>query len=477
MGTGSQAGLAFMTVALNELEVAWALLGQQRFDEARRQSSVILQRFPQNVSALACHAMANWKAGGDIDSSVTEMERAVALAPEVASIRHNLATLLASRGDSEAATAQFREALRIKPDDTIAFYGLTQNFKFREDNRLVNAMVGLHGNGALNPASREFLAFGLAKVFDDLGVPYKAMTYAIEANKLGERPFEMAREAAALEELKELARLDSFRKTRDSGHPTRAPLFIVGMPRSGTTLVESILSRHPDVVAQGETGEVADIEMQAFARLRTAGRESNRHELILQLDRDWLAAQAEAMMERAVTRFSSPFKIITDKMPENAVRLGLIKRLFPHARIVHVRRHPLDVGVSNFFQRFSEGQGYSNRLDWIGARTRQIADSMEIWKQALDLEILDVSYEKLVANTEVEARRLVAFAGLDWNEACLEPQRTSRSVLTASQWQVRQPIYRGSVARWTRYEPWLGPMIEAMGGFEWIDREIAAISG
>src|SRR4051812_28460813 len=254
-----------MTVALNELEVAWALLGQQRFDEARRQSSVILQRFPQNVSALACHAMANWKAGGAIDNSVAEMERAVALAPEVASIRHNLATLLASRGDSEAATTQFREALRIKPDDTIAFYGLTQNFKFREDNRLVNAMVGLHGNPALDPGAREFLAFGLAKVFDDLGVPYKAMTYAIEANKLGERPFEMAREAAALDELKELARLDAFRKAGDSGHATRAPLFIVGMPRSGTTLVESILSRHPDVVAQGETGEVAGIEMQAFA--------------------------------------------------------------------------------------------------------------------------------------------------------------------------------------------------------------------
>ena len=285
------------------------------------------------------------------------------------------------------------------------------------------------------------------------------------------------REGAALDELKELARLDAFRKARDSGHPTRAPLFIVGMPRSGTTLVESILSRHPDVVAQGETGEVAEIEEMAYARLGAAGRRLNRHELMLQLDRDWLAAQAEAMMKRAAARFSAPFKIITDKMPENAVRLGLIKRLFPHARIVHVRRHPLDVGVSNFFQRFSSGQGYSNRLDWIGIRTRQIADSMAIWKQALDLEILDVSYEKLVTDTEMEARRLVAFAGLDWDPACLEPQRTSRSVLTASQWQVRQPIYRRSMARWMRYEPWLGPMVEAMGGFEWIDREVEAISG
>lgn len=466
-----------MTVALNELEVAWALLGEQRFGEACRQAQSILNRFPENVSALACHAMANWKGGGDVDQSIGEMQRAVALAPEVASIRHNLATLLASRGDSEQATAQFREALRIKPDDTMAFYGLTQNFKFREDSQLVNAMVGLHGDPALDDTRREFLDFGLAKVFDDLGVPYKAMSYAIEANRLGQRPFDIAREGAALDELKELTRLDAFRHARDSGHPSRAPLFIVGMPRSGTTLVESILSRHPDVVAQGETGEVAMIEDLAARRLGQGGQRLNRHDLMLRLDRDWLAAQAEGLMKRAISRFAVPFKVITDKMPENAVRLGLIKRLFPHARIVYVRRHPLDVGVSNFFQRFSVGQGYSNRLDWIGVRTRQIADSMVAWKQALDLDILDVSYEKLVADPETEARRLIAFAGLEWNEACLQPQLTSRSVLTASQWQVRQPIYRGSVARWKRYEPWLGPMIEAMGGFEWIDREVATISG
>ena len=120
---------------------------------------------------------------------------------------------------------------------------------------------------------------------------------------------------------------------------------------------------------------------------------------------------------------------------------------------------------------------FSTRLDWIGTYTRQIADSMAVWKRTLDLPILDVGYEQLVADPETQARRLIAFAGLDWDPRCLEPQRTQRSVLTASQWQVRQPIYRGSVDRWRRYEPWLGPMIDAMGGFDWIDREVAEISG
>jgi hypothetical protein len=464
-----------MTVPLNELDLAWAFLGQQQYARSMQHASAVLARFPDNVSALVCHAMANWKNGGDIGVSLDEMGQAIRLAPQVASIRHNLATLLASRGEGEQASAQFREALRIKPDDTVAFYSLTQNSKFHEESDLVHSMVALYGQSWLERGRREFLAFGLAKVFDDLGVPEKAMSYAIEANRLGARPFELASEAAALDQLGELANLDAFRRARASGYPSRAPLFIVGMNRSGTTLVESILSRHPDVLALGETSEIFDIETESYARLGAAGANVGRHEMMLGLGRDWLSARAETTMKNTATRATAPFKIVTDKLPENAVRLGLVARLFPNARVVYVRRHPLDTGISNFFQRFSAGNGHSTRLDWIGARTRQIADSMVVWKRALDLPILDVSYEKLVADPEGESRRLMEFAGLDWTDECLEPQRTQRSVMTASQWQVRQPIYRGSVDRWKQYEPWLAPMIEAMGGFAWIDGEVDAI--
>jgi len=242
-----------MTVAMPELDRAWALLGQQRFAEATRQSAAILARFPGNVSALACHAMANWKNEGDIVVSLAEMRRAVKAAPNEASLRHNLATLLASAGEQDAAAEQFREALRIKPDDTLAFYGLTQNLKFREESDLIRAMVALERNPALDAHRREFLNYGLAKVFDDLNVPERAMPYAIEANRLGLRPFDAAREAAMLRELEELAGLDAFRRARNTGHPSSAPLFIVGMPRSGTTLVEAVLGRHPDVLALGES--------------------------------------------------------------------------------------------------------------------------------------------------------------------------------------------------------------------------------
>src|SRR6185312_10489048 len=211
------------------------------------------------------------------------------------------------------------------------------------------------------------------------------------------------------------------------------PLFIVGMPRSGTTLVESILARHPDVVALGESSAMLDLEATAYGRPNPSRRSISRHELMLDLDRDWLKARAEEWGRHVASQARRPFTIVTDKLPENAVRLGLIKRLLPKARVIHVRRHPLDTGVSNFFQRFSSGQGFSTRLDWIGIRTRQVADSMAIWKGALDLPILDVSYEKLVADPEPEARRLVAFADLDWTDACLTPEKATSSVRTASQ--------------------------------------------
>lgn len=464
-----------MTVPMPDLDRAWQLLTHERFAEALQLSGAVLARSPGNVSAHVCHAMANWKNEGDIGASIEEMRQAVTAAPMEASIRHNLATLLASAGDVEGAAREFGTALTIKPDDTLAFYGLTQNQKFREETELVRTMVGLEKDPALDKGRREFLNYGLAKVYDDLKVPERAMAYALAANTLGARPYDLAGEGHALDQLKELAGLDAFRRARGSGHPSNAPLFIVGMPRSGTTLVEAILARHPEVFSLGESMLMHELEGVAFQRVaNTRPDAGRRHAVMLDLDRDWLRAKAEIWMQHVTARARRPFAVVTDKLPENAIRLGLIKRLFPKARVVHVRRHPLDTGVSNFFQRFSSGQGFSTRLDWIGVRTRQVADSMENWKQALDMPILDVSYERLVANPDDEARRLVDFAGLDWNDACLSPEKASRSVLTASQWQVRQPINAASVARWKRYEPWLSPMIEAMGGMGWVERESAA---
>ncbi len=457
-----------MNLAVSELDLAWTLLNQGRAAEAARRATSVLKRFPDNVSALVCKAMALWRAGAPIDTSLQLMGRAVELAPDEASVRHNWATLLASSGDLGAASAQFREALRIKPDDTAAFYSLAWNEKFTEENTLVRDAVALHRSGHLDNAAREFLAFGLAKVFDDLGQPERAMPYALEANGIAPRPFDLAGEDRTLDMLRTVAAEDRYRQSGNSGHPSAAPVFIVGMNRSGTTLVESILSRHPKVMALGEASIVMPIEQQAMA---ASGRAEDRHSLALRLNNTWLGEQAEHLLTLARRRAAQPFDVITDKLPENAVRLGLAWKLFPRARVIRLRRHPLDVGVSNFFQRYMVGQGFSYRMELIGRRAVQLSESLALWTRSTDLPTLDVSYEALVADPETQSRRIIEFVGLEWDPLCLEPQRTQRAVLTASQWQVRQPIYRGSVGRWKRYETWLSPMIEAMGGFDWIDSE------
>ncbi len=460
--------MATTTTAL--IEQAWRHMQQDQPEQALVLAERVLAAEPQNVSAIACRAMAQWGVLGENAQSLADMRRAVELAPDVSALRHNFGKVLTEAGRVDEAAAHFRAALALNPRDALAFWGLTQNSRMR-DADLVGAMEALHGDATVAGLEREFLAYGLAKAFDDLGEPEKAMAYATEGNRLIGRPWNPAGGDARLAELRQLADADAFRSYKKSGHPTRAPLFIVGMPRSGTTLIETILARHKDVLALGESRQIA-LAHDAADRFRVAGQ----IDVSARLGRDWLKARAEILV-RDWTKRRSGFAVVTDKMPDNAFALGLIWQLFPRARVIYARRHPLDVGVSNYMIRFANGHGFTTRLDWIGVRSRHLAETMDVWKRALDLPILDVHYERLVAEPEAEIRRMVDFAGLDWTDDFLTPEQATRSVGTASQWQVRQPIYTSSVARWKRYEPWLGPMIEAMGGQAWIDAQTAEIGG
>ena len=465
-------------MSLPPLDQAWSLLRQERYPEALVLASKARFDHPDNVSAIACHSLALWNAERDLEGSRSGMLRAVGMNPGDAALRQNFAFMLSEQGDVVGAAQNFEEVLRLSPGNVQSFWGLTGVTKFEEETDLVRSMIGLYDRGPLDPRNRELLAFALAKIFDELGSPERAMGYAQEANRLGARPWDAGHAKRLVEDLASLTQSDAFRAGRGGGHPTRAPLFIVGPLRSGTTLVETILSRHPAVLALGESMQIPEVEAGARQALGLGREATGLPSVAAGLKRDWLKVKAEAMVKSWVSQARGrPFELVTDKLPDNALLLGLIARLFPRARIIHMRRHPLDSGLSNYMQHYGSGQGFSSRLDWSGLRIRQIADSMALWKRSLDLEFLDVSYERLVADPEPEIRRLTAFAGLEWTDAFLRPQDASRAVFTASKWQVRQPIYKSSVSRWKLYEPWLGPMIEAMGGFDWIDREVRSNTG
>lgn len=452
-----------MRLTVTTVETAWQFLAQGRFDDASDIAHALLARAPDDVAALSCAAVADWELGRDIDAAIGLLEKAASLAPDNAPIWHNLATLHASKGDIEAASAGFEQALRINPADSRAFFSLAQNRRFTEETDLVRQMLQLYGSGSLQRDALEFLCFGLAKVYADLGKPSRAMHFCIEANWLAGRPWDSAGERRRLAVTRELAEAGRFMRAK-AAHPGPAPVFIVGMPRSGTTLVEAMLSRHPQVHALGETIHISELDRQL-----TGGDPGK----IPGLPRDRLRAAGEKTLKAMRAGAGPGIRFVADKTPENAFRIGLIAALFPQARIIHVRRHPLDCGLSNLFTRFTRGQGFSFRQNDLGERIRQTAEVMSIWKRTGLVPVLEVNYERIVNEPAVQARRMTDFLGLAWDDACLAPEQARHSVRTASQYQVRQKINANSVGRHALYREWLAPLIEAMGGEDWVEAEFA----
>jgi hypothetical protein len=240
---------------------------------------------------------------------------------------------------------------------------------------------------------------------------------------------------------------DFFTRTRDWGEPSDLPVFIVGMPRSGTSLVEQIASSHPDVFGAGELRDISNIAASLGVTQYHAGP---------------IRDAARKQLDRLRVQGGSALRVI-DKMPANVEHLGLIAALFPSARIILCRRDPRDTCLSCFFQQFSTGNLFSFDLTQCGRHHVHTDRLIAHWLKALPLPMLQMRYEDLVADLEGESRRLMSFLGLPWNPACLDFHRTERTVQTSSAWQVRQPIYTRSVGRWRNYQRHLAPLLEALG--------------
>jgi len=459
------------------LDYAWSLHSQGQFELAASVCSQILKSEPDNPAALCCKAMSNWSRSHNIEGALKDMRRAVKLAPQIGGLRHNLATVLASLGKLEDACHQFRRALKINRLDAEAFYGLSQNMRFVHDEPLVKGMRMALKQEQLPDRLREFAAFGLAKIYDDLGRHKEAIKYIDEANRYGKRFWDMGVEEARLSQLDHLAETERFAQVKDSGEHSEAPIFIVGMPRSGTTLVENILARHQSVFAGGELMFLPLIERAIVANRQQKQGENQGVDLaLLDVGAEEFASYAQQVLREVKKKSGRAFPRFTDKLPHNSERVGLISKLFPKARIIYVRRHPLDTGISNLFIRFNQGHGYSYDQQLTGQHFRNVSRTMENWRKIAGIPILDVSYEQLIKTPQEVARQMLEFVGLEWSRDCLSPEKVERGVLSASQWQVRQPIYAHAVARWVPYENWLEPMIRAMGGRDWIERYQTQVS-
>lgn len=301
--------------------------------------------------------------------------------------------------------------------------------------------------------------FALGKLHDEAREYEQAFSHWRSANELGKKKFDLKKNAQRFDNLKSAFSEENIaRRPRATNH-SALPVFIVGMPRSGTSLVEQILSSHPEVYGAGELRDIGNLINLLPASLGSKPAYPHSLDAIT-------AEQADAIAERHLARlagFSAQAGRVTDKMPHNFGHLGMIDLLFPEARVIHCLRDPVDTCLSIYSLPFTASHSYASDLAQLGAYYRQYQDLMAHWKKVLRIPILEVQYEEIVANQEEMTRRMVAFCGLEWDDRCLSFHESERVVTTPSYDQVRRPIYTKSVARWKHYERHLEPLLAALG--------------
>ena len=371
---------------------------------------------------------------------------------------NNSGLACASLGLKEQAEEYYRQSLELNPEYVEAYRNLVamKKFKSMEDPDAV-AVEKLWHQPDQSDSIRCKLAFALGKIYDDCGDYDKAFeTYAI-GNRLKSKEIDMDFD----QYFGHIDRIIDTLNTRPSvvveaNSNTSQPIFILGMSRSGTTLVEQIVSRHPDVTGCGELACI----VRAIGRLeKTYGEMRTYPDDFPNLAHSMLASETEGYgdwVDRLHT-ITTPF--FTDKMPFNFVHIWLIRALFPKAAIIHCHRHPLDVIVSNYFQLYGSDINFVYDLDILTGYYLRHHRLMRHWHRLFDGEIFKVQYEALVADSENQTRKLIEGAGLPWNDACLDPNRSDTAVRTASIWQVREGIYTSSKERWRRYQNHLAPVI------------------
>lgn len=377
--------------------------------------------------------------------------------PDHAGMRLLSADISVREGRFDEAREGYLQLLAEQPDSTRALRGYARSGKIRVDDPLFERMRTVAESTTGTEDDRVDLFFALGKAHDDVGQPDLAFPYYARANALKNAtcrydPPAWEDHVAAVVETFTPA---FFAERAGWGSDSDRPVMILGMPRSGTTLVEQILSSHPDVAAGDELPDFNLIE-------RMFKRRYGYPERLPEVPAAELGQYVDVYLDH-LRRIDATAARVTDKLPGNSTRLGLIALLFPKARVLHCRRNPVDTCLSIFFQNFGGQHDYGYDLGYIGHFYRHYERLMDHWKTVVPTPILDVVYEDVVADAEAQSRRMIAHVGLPWHEAMARHTENKRTVSTASVWQVRQPIYKGSVERWRKYEAHIGPLLDALG--------------
>jgi tetratricopeptide (TPR) repeat protein len=382
--------------------------------------------------------------------------------PQQEKVWLNYGHALKTAGRQEEGISAYRHCIALAPRTGAAYWSLANLKTFRFTPADVEAMRALLAGGALPADDRAQLHFALGKALEDAGSYEESFRHYAEANRLrrGDSPYDAQRTTARLERSRRLLTRDFFEARRGYGAEAADPIFIVGMPRAGSTLLEQILASHSAVEG---TMELPDMISMARDLAAERGGPSPYPALLGDLSASQCRALGERYLAQTRVQRKTQRPYFIDKMPNNFAYLGLIRLILPNARIIDARRHPLACCFSVFKQHFARGQQFAYDLGDLGCYYRDYVALMSHFDNILPGPVHRVFYEKLIEDTETEIRRLLEYCGLQFEESCLRFYENDRAVRTASSEQVRQPIFKDALEQWRHFEPWLAPLKAALG--------------
>jgi tetratricopeptide (TPR) repeat protein len=442
--------------ALNNIATTFGVLRQPA--EAKKYWTRLtgLLPFSARVSAMTAETCL---ALNDMEEALRLARKGVRQDPGDVRSRLVLADTLEALGKFEQAKYQYLSMLVRDPSNVISLARLLSLKGTDVLQRHVLEARRLCLSEMLSEQERASLHFGLAQFYDRT----KQYDLAFDQLEKGGRirhlnhPFNCNANRQETDRLINFFTPDVCRSLAAAGSQSERPIFIVGMPRSGTTLVEQILASHSCIEAGGELPTIINLATGVSRAGYTYPED------LLQLDQQTLQRMASAYLER-IDQVSTDADRVTDKMPFNFMHLGLISALFPKARIIHCRRDARDTCVSCLFTSFNEELQFATEFEGLAHYYLEYRRLMRHWKMVLPTQVLDIDYEQVVQNTTDCAKNLISFCGVEWQDSCLEFFNSKRGVRTPSRWQVRQPIYGRSIGRWRNYEKHIRPLLEGLSG-------------